>query len=841
MCMRTLQILIATFIFSQTSSGFSQILSHSLTDLYERTNHVYNLSRQGKSLAVMSLCDSLIQSYQEFQGSERYFGYLYVYMAEAAKQQGDISLSRQSYELAKRYFPDCDEMNTCKIPVNLIYLDLDAGRFTQCIDRGLVLMNSNDIIQDPSKLGVLLNNLTAAAIQSQNYELADSLFQILLGIRDKSVNGSDFDIALSYRNFGLFKLATGNLQVAKMAIQTSIKKYEDRAGSSHFQIAKSWHALGNLYIQLNDYDSACYCYDYSEKIFMDGSGMSSEEGKNEFSLDYETLYMTLLVDEIDLQRKIALSYEGDLRNSKLLTVSDKAALGIEHFVSLQKELISSESGFILADKLRQLIDAAILVKLDLYKETNSDLYLRQALILAMQSSSVSLTAKAALEERMLDNDSLRITTLNLYQIRNNIEKADDRKVKSKLIQEYLTARKLLSNVDLKVVLPESLEKESVRLIKAVGHRQFLCYHQIDTLLLVFRVSQSNISVSKIIVIGALSQQVSEFKKMLSSPRQGNYTSEEFQEYARSGFSLYNLLLMPFVDVGSSKDLLIKSDGILLDLPLEALVMDFSDDWEGTSNPEFRDLPFVVKNFNISYIFGTRPVKKARNIVNRKRSLSLLFCLNDSLAPEITLESRSLANSKWKIKTINLGEESLDLKKLICEAEILHFSGHVILNQLDPNLTILGCANSPERVFHISELLHMRINQQLTYINGCESAGGMMNHGEGRLSPGLYFLLAGSQGVIDHIWKAPDLSALTIAVEFYQNYKGKDPAKALSESKLEFIITSQPGRDHPHYWAGCIYSGQRIVVQKDDNIILTFIFIGIMVVLIAVILKMNRHS
>ena len=203
--MKTLRLLITTAFFFQSALIQAQTESHSLTDLYNQTNKVYNLIQDGKSLAVIALSDSLIQAYHSFHDSEKYFGHLYTYMAEAAKQQGDISLARHAYELASRYFPDGDEMQTFIIPVNLISIDLDAGRFTRCLKLGLLLMETDAIKKDVTKQGVLLNNLSAAAIKSQNYSLADSLFQIIFVIRNKQAIESDFDIALTYRNFGLFK------------------------------------------------------------------------------------------------------------------------------------------------------------------------------------------------------------------------------------------------------------------------------------------------------------------------------------------------------------------------------------------------------------------------------------------------------------------------------------------------------------------------------------------------------------------------------------------------------------------------------------------------------------
>ncbi|TSA34951.1 MAG: hypothetical protein D4R64_10545, partial [Porphyromonadaceae bacterium] len=82
----------------------AQTTRHSTMDLYQQTSRIYQLSKEGKALKVIVLCDSVLNAYKDFPGSETYIGYIYVYLAEAAKQQGDISLARNSLKLATGFF-----------------------------------------------------------------------------------------------------------------------------------------------------------------------------------------------------------------------------------------------------------------------------------------------------------------------------------------------------------------------------------------------------------------------------------------------------------------------------------------------------------------------------------------------------------------------------------------------------------------------------------------------------------------------------------------------------------------------------------------------------------------
>ena len=163
--------------------------------------------------------------------------------------------------------------------------------------------------------------------------------------------------------------------------------------------------------------------------------------------------------------------------------------------------------------------------------------------------------------------------------------------------------------------------------------------------------------------------------------------------------------------------------------------------------------------------------------------------------------------------------------------MIHFAGHVAINTDDSDRSIICCNDQESQGFYLAELLNLQINPKLVFLNGCESANGKINRGEGMLSPGLYFLLAGASGVIDHLWKAADRSSAYLATEFYRTYDGKDAPESLTLSKRKYLVSCLPGQDHPHYWAGIIYTSSQYIIDCNS---LTINYIAIILIFSAIV-------
>jgi len=269
----------------------------------------------------------------------------------------------------------------------------------------------------------------------------------------------------------------------------------------------------------------------------------------------------------------------------------------------------------------------------------------------------------------------------------------------------------------------------------------------------------------------------------------------------------------------------------MDLPFEALIKDNPISNSSEIENEFRDLPFLVKDFQITYLSDIHTRTNARSISFHRKTMLLLTCTNDRLAPEIGNETELVSREIPRTTIVDLTNEHLDLKLALINADVIHFAGHIRVNWSDSFGTILGCSDQLNGAFRLSTLLNIRLNSDLVFINGCESAEGRINQGDGKLSTGLFFLLAGAKGVIEHRWQAPDLSGSFLACSFYHSYPCDQPAKALVDAKRKYLTTCQPGLDHPHFWAGIVYTSPLVLNQNNHFPLIMLTALGACLLLI----------
>jgi hypothetical protein len=377
---------------------------------------------------------------------------------------------------------------------------------------------------------------------------------------------------------------------------------------------------------------------------------------------------------------------------------------------------------------------------------------------------------------------------------------------------------------------ESEKATMKQVAEAIGKSRLICYHQLDSILLVFHLTNHDLQVTRIPINNKMKSDIENFNQWVTHPISGNYLQESVDQYCRLGSRLYEILLKPFIGTGNSKELFIRPDGLIMKFPFEALIMPDSAYGDLRQYGEFRDLPFVVKSTSISYVSSISAIKRPFHFAGR-RTMRIVYCPEDQSAPEIKNETQWLSEAFGKANRVRISESSFNVKTAFADSDIIHFAGHVQVNQDDAMQTLFGCSGKSAGSFRLSELLYARLTSDLVFINGCESAQGEINHGDGNLSPGLFFLLAGAGGVIEHRWKAPDFSGSILARDFYQSYPGQKPYIALSNAKRIYLLTCQPGLDHPHYWAGMVYTGSFFTMRSHYLQIIPICVIGISLLLV----------
>jgi CHAT domain-containing protein len=126
----------------------------------------------------------------------------------------------------------------------------------------------------------------------------------------------------------------------------------------------------------------------------------------------------------------------------------------------------------------------------------------------------------------------------------------------------------------------------------------------------------------------------------------------------------------------------------------------------------------------------------------------------------------------------------NVRRQLSEYTTLHYAGHAISNDQQPDLSALLLAQDNgggEQLLYASDIRSMKLrNLSLVVLHGCETAAGSGDGGD--FSPlASAFLQAGVPVVLGTLWPIDDASANGFVTAFYRELSlGKDPVLALQE-------------------------------------------------------------
>lgn len=109
-------------------------------------------------------------------------------------------------------------------------------------------------------------------------------------------------------------------------------------------------------------------------------------------------------------------------------------------------------------------------------------------------------------------------------------------------------------------------------------------------------------------------------------------------------------------------------------------------------------------------------------------------------------------------------------------------------------------STPDTLFGF-DIAELYLQKDLVVLSGCQTAFGTPNSGEGIFSLTRSFLESGVATVISSLWQVEDYSTAAIIKIFYQQLaKGKTPAAALQQAKIQFIQKNESLFSNPYYWS-----------------------------------------
>lgn len=147
-----------------------------------------------------------------------------------------------------------------------------------------------------------------------------------------------------------------------------------------------------------------------------------------------------------------------------------------------------------------------------------------------------------------------------------------------------------------------------------------------------------------------------------------------------------------------------------------------------------------------------------------------------------------------------------LSAAVRNSDILHIGLHHIFNPKRPlDLGLLLVPNRKtnkmsDAFLSTTEISYSDFNNQLVFLNGCETYRGKVYAGEGVMGVSRAFLNAGSKRVVSTLWPVSDRASAIFTKHYYDSYfRHFDASLALSEAQKK--MSKNLRYRHPYYWAG----------------------------------------
>ncbi|MCK5168624.1 MAG: CHAT domain-containing protein, partial [Bacteroidales bacterium] len=336
-------------------------------------------------------------------------------------------------------------------------------------------------------------------------------------------------------------------------------------------------------------------------------------------------------------------------------------------------------------------------------------------------------------------------------------------------------------------------------------------------------------------------------------------SSKFAEvYKKYAYKMYSQLIPKSVNTEIT-NLIIIPDAELSMIPFETLLT------ENPEDKEWKELPYLVKKYNISYSYSanlfykTFPKEPTSKIEYTDLNDWLAFApvFDDSNTAGLTLRTRELLQefdtelndtietrgrlvdggyvsplpgTESEVQAIfkqfdergkkalvqikkSANEEFLKSKE-VEKYKYLHFATHGFVNTEKPELSGILLAQdstlNEDGILYSGEIYNLKLNADLTVLSACETGLGEIKKGEGLIGLTRALLYAGSKNIIVSLWKVADNSTSDLMIDFYKNLLNEEQekqefSKALQQAKLKMIDEGKYA--HPFYWSPFILIGK----------------------------------
>lgn len=811
-----------------------------VADLNARLGDVYRKPAVGRLYESLKYFNESIRIYESQKVENALLGFIYHF-------SGNIYTRLGSYSKAINYLQKSlsirlntgDSLRSAQVYNDLGIANTDLREYLRGLDYyNLGIQTLGDASQ--SRKSSLLN-ATLLLNKADNLLKTRSDGDVYLTLEPALKIFNRFDdisgLNAAYQTMAQWFLSSGDGEKGLFYLKKALFYAKKKYGMHDREVAKVWVEMAQYF---QDQSQNAFALAYTDSA-LNSLIADYEIGEGIRNPKPDQLYAEpWLLITLETKANILCSlYDDDQNGSYLEHGQSTYMLAVEAMDLLRDAYIYGEDKERLFSSYHAVFKGAVSTTVRLAELRNDSTLYRRAFQLQQKSQSYSLLelyqgldAQSALRipDSLVQQEhalKARLTELNLQAVDRSSAKPNEELVDlrsefenlvahiQKIYPTYFDLKYADDHLDLNPIQKGLLSKGEALIQYSLDDKQLIC----------FIISSDHFEVVTVPITSSFSSDLETYNKLLIHPNFEQTLSQSVGEMASLGYSLYQKLFAPVADIleGGNETierLIIVPDGALNYLPFETLVSR-----PYTTETEFTNLAFMVKDYSVSYAYSVSTLLHQKNM---RRVAEPSFNVQ-AFAPQFQ-GALSLDHNKEELGNIEeliTGqfhyESSIDkafFKKQMGTARILHLATHAQINDSIPLYShlLLGHArnDTPQRL-HAYELYNLPIKANLVVLSACNTGQGQWVDGEGIISLSRGFAHAQCQSIVMSLWQVNDFATASLMKQFYTHLKkGETKDVALRQAKVHFLQDAKGIKGHPFFWAGFVLKGNHDAVPFETS-------------------------
>ena len=698
----------------------------------------------------------------------------------------------------------------------------------------------------------LLNNIAIIYRKMGNYETAINYYKQILHLSKSNKN-----IVAAYTNIASIFFNTDKLDSAIIYYKKVISFISKNYGQYNSSLIIPYMNLGYVYMRKKQYNKALI---YFQKAI--NSNIKQKTDPNLLITPQKIQHYTngiKLIEALSNKASIFIKLYSETdsilflqKAFKTFLVADSLVLEIRKLTITQEDKLALNSHSIkihenaiftcrlLASKIPQKKDF-YLSKAFFFVQRNKASILVEAINATKARKIAGIPDSLVLKEKKLKEQITflenKLSFLQEYGLINqtelNLENIEDQELKLKtqifnLKNQYRQLIKFFEKnypqyFEIKY-LPNTIELSKLQKVLSPTQMviSYLYGHQN---LYIFTITKDSLSIA-VSKINNLSDTIKLFYNAMQSPYM-----ESIKTYTKTAYNIFTYI-MPNNIPNYITDLIIIPNDILNIIPFEALLY---NDSLPQDLRNFKEYPFLIKKFNISYSYSSYLFYSTH--FDKNLSLGPIdflgiapgflknntpFFMGERISPlpgtieEVKSIAKLFAQNTLTYKIlIDTNATETNFKNLkLNDYKIIHIATHgfIFSEQPERSALIFSKQEEPDDGFlFVNEIFNLTINTSLVNLSACETGMGKIFKGEGVLGLSRAFLYAGAQNLVISLWKVSDKATVELMTNFYQYLLQENIQittktlynNTLRKAKLKMINSKL---SHPFFWASFILIG-----------------------------------